>query len=246
MLVLEGTHLLEECLKTDHVPKEIIATSAWVNSNHEILQSVPNQTVIQEVTPDVLKAALTTVNPDGVATIISHNALPKCSQEPNFVLALDRLQDPGNLGTLLRTALAADIEEIWLAAGADPLSPKTLRASSGAFFHMPCMRLGPSESESIDSLAELLQSATKRGLQVVASLVPGSLGIQPICPYWQLDWTRPTVLLLGNEGSGLHPYLLSFCTHGVTLPHNSAVESLNVAAAAVPLLMERRRAKMTF
>ena len=67
----------------------------------------------------------------------------------------------------------------------------------------------------------------------------------PVVPYWELDWTKPTVLVLGNEGSGLHPDLQSCCTHGVTLPHSTAVESLNVASAAVPLLLERRRATMT-
>ena len=67
----------------------------------------------------------------------------------------------------------------------------------------------------------------------------------PVIPYWQLDWCRPTVLVLGNEAAGLHPALQACCSHGVTLPHSSQVESLNVASAAVPLLLERRRATMT-
>ena len=82
------------------------------------------------------------------------------------------------------------------------------------------------------------------GFQIVASVVPiESDCINPIT-YWNLDWQKPTVLLLGNEGSGLHSRLLSCCTHYVTLPHSAKVESLNVASVAVPLLMERRRAKM--
>ena len=63
--------------------------------------------------------------------------------------------------------------------------------------------------------------------------------------YWELDWTRPTALVLGTEGAGLHPRLQACCSHAVTLPHSDRVESLNVAAAAVPLLLERRRATMT-
>ena len=59
------------------------------------------------------------------------------------------------------------------------------------------------------------------------------------------DWRKPTVLVLGNEGAGIHPKFQSCCTHAVTLPHNKNVESLNVASAAVPLLLERFRAKMT-
>ena len=66
-----------------------------------------------------------------------------------------------------------------------------------------------------------------------------------VIPYWELDWCLPTVLLLGNEASGLHPSLQACCSHGVTLPHSALIESLNVASAAVPLLLERRRATMT-
>ena len=66
-----------------------------------------------------------------------------------------------------------------------------------------------------------------------------------VIPYWEIDWIRPTVLVLGNEGSGVHEEILKCCTHAVTLPHNELVESLNVASAAVPLLLERLRARMT-
>ena len=63
-------------------------------------------------------------------------------------------------------------------------------------------------------------------------------------PYWQLDWQRPTVLLLGQEGDGLSADLLHRATHNVTIPHSEAVESLNVAVAAAPLLLERWRGRM--
>ena len=74
--------------------------------------------------------------------------------------------------------------------------------------------------------------------------MPGLSNQNLILPYWELDWTKPTVLVLGNEGSGLHSLIKPCCTHSVTLPHSSLVESLNVASAAVPLLLERRRAKI--
>ena len=63
-------------------------------------------------------------------------------------------------------------------------------------------------------------------------------------PYWELDWDLPTVLVLGNEGSGVHASIEACCTYFVTLPHSSLVDSLNVASAAVPLLLERQRVKM--
>ena len=64
-------------------------------------------------------------------------------------------------------------------------------------------------------------------------------------PYWQLDWTRPTVLMMGNEGAGLDPQLAALATHRITIPHSAAVESLNVAVAAAPLLLERWRQGQT-
>jgi TrmH family RNA methyltransferase len=82
-----------------------------------------------------------------------------------------------------------------------------------------------------------VKAAVGRGQQVVATLVDGGQAQ----PYWQLDWTRPTVLLLGNEGAGLDAELAALASHRVTIPHSAAVESLNVAVAAAPLLLERWR-----
>ena len=65
-----------------------------------------------------------------------------------------------------------------------------------------------------------------------------------VLPYWDLDWKLPTVLVLGNEGAGLHHLIKACCTKLVTLPHSSLVDSLNVASAAVPLLLELQRVKM--
>ena len=172
--------------------------------------------------------AATTGHPDGVLATLSPPQ-PDPARRPGFVLALDGLQDPGNLGTLLRTALAAGVEEVWLAEGADPYAPKVLRASSGAALALPLRRL------SRDELLTLLQGPSAAGLQRVATLVSGGT------PYWELDWIRPTVLLLGNEGAGLDPQLAALADARVTIPHSPAVESLNVAVAAAPLLLERWR-----
>ena len=106
-------------------------------------------------------------------------------------------------------------------------------------------RFGRSEEESIQRLVEKLQLAAIPGYQVVGAFAPASSDSDLIFPFWELDLTKPTVLVLGNEGSGLHPMVETCCTHYVTLPHSSSVESLNVASAAVPLLLERRRAKMS-
>jgi len=243
-LLLEGTHLLQEVLRQGDAPEEIIATEAWLQG-HSALAERCSQARWRIVTDEVLRAALTTVTPDGVACLSSLDALPTVPSELDFVLVLDRIQDPGNLGTLLRTALAADVNAVWMGAGVDPLGTKVLRASAGALLQLPHQRFGPSEAMAIPLLQQELKQLRASGVQVVATLVPDPTQVDPPMPYWDLDWTLPTALVLGTEGAGLHPDLQACCSHAVTLPHSSRVESLNVASAAVPLLLERRRATMT-
>ncbi len=245
LLLLEGTHLLEETIKNSLIPSEIISTSKWLENHSEILQLISRDVEIHLVTQSVLESILTTVTPDGVACPLPLSSLPRPSSKADFVLALDRIQDPGNVGTLFRTALAADVETIWLALGADPLSQKVLRSSSGAVLQLPFKRFSCSEESAINELVENLLTSARNGYQVVATRINRDSSKFETSPYWELDWAKPTVLVLGNEGKGLHPRIQECCTHGVTLPHSKAVESLNVASAAVPLLLERQRAKLT-
>ncbi|MEI6031950.1 MAG: RNA methyltransferase [Synechococcaceae cyanobacterium ELA739] len=227
-LLLEGTHLLQEALKLGLRLDLVVATPDWIARHEPLWQGLSARTRLQAATAEVLAAVATTRSPDGVVASAELPCLP-ISATPSFVLALDRLQDPGNLGTLLRTALAAGVEQVWLADSADPHAPKVLRASSGAALALPVQRLDR------QGLRDCLEEAGQAGLQRLATQVGAGQ------PYWQLDWSRPTVLLLGNEGAGLAEELAALADHRVTIPHSPAVESLNVAVAAAPLLLERWR-----
>ena len=233
LLLLEGTHQIQELLRLGHRPEQLLATPAWLERHGDLIAAAAWQP--QPVGDEVLAAVATTDSPDGVVATLAREALPAVRGQGRFVLALDQLQDPGNLGTLLRTALAAGVEEVWLGGGADPLQPKVLRASAGVALALPLLR-EPDRS----ALLPLLQRARSAGQQVVATVVDPNAE-----PYWQLDWTQPTVLLMGNEGAGLHPELAELAMHRVTIPHSAAVESLNVAVAAAPLLLERCRQERT-
>ena len=243
-LLLEGSHLLEEALKTKFFPTEIIATPQWCDKNQEVLKKIASKSLLTLVTKNVLEASLSTVTPDGVAAIFPTLGLPKLGQDPKHILALDRIQDPGNLGNLFRSALAAEYEVIWLASGSDPLNQKVLRSSAGSVLHLPFERIGDSSSSSIKMLVSKLNIAINNNYQVVGTISPNKINEKNVKPYWELDWNLPTVLVLGNEGSGVHSSIKACCTEFVTLPHSSLVESLNVASAAVPLLLERKRVKM--
>ncbi|MCT0207481.1 RNA methyltransferase [Synechococcus sp. CS-1332] len=234
LILLEGTHLLQEALGLGLRPDLVLVTPDWLDRHGALYERLPEASRLRTASPEVLAAATTTRHPDGVLLTLAVADLPvAASSPPGFVLALDRLQDPGNLGTLLRTALAAGVEGVWLAEGADPLQPKVLRASSGAALALPIERMTSAD------LHDRLTEAQGCGQQLVAAMVPEAGGV--VRPYWELDWCRPTVLLLGNEGAGLAPELARLADHWVTIPHSPAVESLNVAAAAALLLLERPR-----
>ncbi|MDA0717834.1 MAG: RNA methyltransferase [Cyanobacteria bacterium] len=237
LLLLEGTHLLQEAVHLGLQPRDVLATAAWLANNGELVAALPQGCNWRLVSREVLEAIATTQHPDGVVASL----LPPTAAAPgaaSFVLALDGIQDPGNLGTLMRTALAAGVGALWLADGADPFQPKVLRASAGAALALPLVREGRQE------LAERLQAATTAGLQLVVAVSPESESVaaaSATIPYWELDWTRPTVLLLGNEGAGVSAELQALASQCVTIPHSRVVESLNVAVAAAPLLLERLR-----
>ncbi|WP_094585387.1 RNA methyltransferase [Synechococcus sp. BO 8801] len=234
LILLEGTHLLQEALGLGLRPRQLLATTDWLERHGALLERLPDPGRLRIASPEVLAAAATTGHPDGVLLTLAADDLPApAATPPDFVLVLDRLQDPGNLGTLLRTALAAGVEQVWLAEGADPMQPKVLRASSGAALALPIERMAATD------LPGRLAAARERGMQLVAAVVPeAAVAAQP---YWELDWGRPTALLLGNEGAGLAPELAELADRRVTIPHSPAVESLNVAAAAALLLLERPR-----
>ena len=235
LVLAEGTHLLQEALRLGLLPVHLLCTEPWCERHRALLQALPPGVQPVLVSPEVLAIVATTDHPDGI--VIALESPEPASELGSFVLALDRLQDPGNLGTLMRTALAAGVDALWLADGADPLQPKVLRASAGAALALPLLRM---EAGAIEPrLRELAAAGTQLVAAVVAD-VPDAKGRLPV-PYWQLDWTGPTVLLLGNEGAGLAPELQALATCRVTIPHSPAVESLNVAVAAAPLLLERWR-----
>jgi TrmH family RNA methyltransferase len=233
LILLEGTHLLQEVLRLQLQPRDLLVTPAWLEAHPALVAALPEGWEGRLVSEEVLEAVATTRQPDGVVLTLPPPAPAQGSPAP-FVLALDGLQDPGNLGTLMRTALAAGVGALWMGDGADPFQPKVLRASAGAALALPLRRGSGLELE------RWLAAATAQGWQVVVTLLPGA-GPVPPQPYWQLDWTQPTVLLLGNEGAGVSPSLAALANQRVTIPHSSAVESLNVAVAAAPLLLEHLR-----
>lgn len=142
-----------------------------------------------------------------------------------FVILLDRVQDPGNVGTILRSAAAADADTVLLSPGcADAWSPRALRAAMGATFSL-----------TVRTDADLVQFVDHfPGLKIATA---GHGGVAPSA----IDLTGPVAVLLGSEGVGLDAALAARASVTVTIPLARSVESLNVGAAAAVVMFERVR-----
>ena len=206
-----------------------------------------DQSLINIVSEEVLASAISTINPDGIAALVEISSIPnyQFKSKDDFILVLDRIQDPGNMGNLFRTALAAGVNAIFLAGGAYPLSQKVLRSSSGAVFHLPFQRFEGTEEEIIDSLLKSLSELSNVGFKIFSTSSYIINSKKPSKPYWEIDWSKPTALILGNEGQGIHKKIQEAFNETITIPHSEIVESLNVACVAVPLLLERKRVAYT-
>ena len=233
LCLLEGTHLIETACEANSSFDTLCCTDLWRQKHPQLWQKASKRSKRQEIiTLPVLEVLATTIHPDGiVAALRKNHKMPQLNHLQLGVI-LERLQDPGNLGTILRTGLAAAIDGIWLSDDSvDIDSPKVLRASAGASFHLPI-------AISRD-LPEVISNAQMQGIRVIATT--------PLAPqtYWNLNWNQPSLILLGNEGNGLSEELLSLADEQVMIPLDSRVESLNVAIASSLLIYEAIRQRQT-
>ncbi len=237
---------MEELLKSGNHPSKILATEKWLEKYKNHCQKI-NKSLITVVSEEVLASAVSTINPDGVVALVRLSSILNCdfNNQDDFILVLDRIQDPGNMGNLFRTALAAGVSKILLVGGAHPLGQKVLRASCGSVFHLPFKRFEGGEEEIINHLLTLLNQFSKNGFQIFSTSSHKKNSNKSQKPYWEIDWSKRTVLILGNEGKGIHKRIQEAFNETITIPHSELVESLNVACVAVPLLLERKRVAYT-
>lgn len=208
-----------------HPLVQVAATVVWCRTHGDLLGQLQRLTAdIRVVSPDVLSSMCTTVSPDGVVAMAQRMVPSAGVDAVSLGVALERLQDPGNLGSVIRTAAAVGCDRIWTTHDSVDIDhPKVLRATAGQWFRLPMQTL-----PALDSLATL-------DVQLVATVPTAPLD------YWDLDLRQPTVFLMGNEGAGLSEQALDLATHRVKIPLADDVESLNVAIATAVLLYEAKR-----
>jgi len=185
-----------------------------------------------QLAPGVLERVADTVTPQPVLTVLPMlGAAGTDLADPSgqtLVVVLVDVRDPGNAGTVLRTADASGVSSvIFSGESVDPYNPKTVRASAGSLFHVPF-------SIEADPVA-LATSLAGRGYRTLATVVRDG------DDYAALDWSIPTALFLGNEASGLEPEALAAIGGAVAIPMEGRAESLNVGVACAVLCFEALR-----
>jgi len=178
--------------------------------------------------PGLLEKVADTVTPQPVLAVVPMATVALDALEPGLVLVLAELRDPGNVGTLLRSAEAAGASGVVLLGHAvDPFNPKAVRSSAGAVLQVPLV---------VEPDAEVaLQALSARGFRIYGTAMTGGVA------YGDADWTGPVALVLGNEAHGLDPRLVPRLDGLVTIEMAGRAESLNVAMAGTVLCFEALR-----
>lgn len=222
--LLDGDHLLAMALEAGVSPDWVVFTEAAVNRETvaSLLDQLPASVPRFLFSDDLMRSVGLVDSPSGLVSVVGV-AQPACEPDTGVdCLLLDTVQDPGNVGTIMRTAAAAGIRQVLLSEGcAGAWSPRTLRAGMGAQYLMQVF-------EQADLGGYLARFSGKRA---VTSLENG-------CSLYQEDLSGPVAWLFGNEGQGVSESLLALADTRMTIPMSPGSESLNVAAAVAVCLFE--------
>lgn len=222
--LLVGTHLVQSALAAGWPLEKMLVCEGFETREEISTLLAQTNTAITMLGSDIFKAIEQAPSSTGLMAVIAMPAATPLRTD-GLCLLLENIQDPGNVGTILRTAAAAGADQVWLTPGcADIWSPKVLRAAMSAHFHL-------SLYERIDPRTAL-ESFT--GPLAITTLAEAE-------SLYATDLRGSLVLALGAEGAGISPELAARATRRIHIPMEACIESLNVAAAAAVCLFERRR-----
>ncbi len=236
MFVAEGARLCADAAVSEiEIISAYFTQAAQTKYNAYITQIIQNCRSYHIIEAHVADALSATRNSQGVFCVCAipqqHHSMMDMQALGTYI-ALERIQDPANLGSVLRTAEALGVSGVlFLGDCCDIYSPKALRASMGAVFRLPFYM----EKDTSFAIHELKQ----KGFSVF-SAVPSARAQSVL----ETDFSKPSVMLIGNEGSGLSPTAVEACDACVTIPMPGRAESLNAASSAAILMWEMVRGKI--
>ncbi len=231
----EGVFVVEGPRMFSEIPKDrlvhVYATEMFLREN-EALGLTDGGGILDTVSEEVLRAMSDTQTPQGVLAVVkqSRHTLAELldGPKPALLLFLETVQDPGNLGTILRAGEGAGVTGVVTDGHTvDPYSPKVVRSTMGSVFRVPFCRT--------DDFAAALADARKGGIRLVAAHLRGSV------EYDTQDYTGPVGFLIGNEAAGLSAEAAEAADVRIRIPMLGRVESLNAAVAASVLMYEAAR-----
>jgi TrmH family RNA methyltransferase len=219
--ILDGMHLIEAYTKRFGSPDSIALIEG---GNIDKITSYLNEdTQVLEFPAALFSEIAPVISPTGILASINipHLEGPK---KQNCILLLEDIQDPGNLGSILRSASASGVDLVYLSDHcADLWSPKVLRGGQGAHFHLPCI-------EKVN-FSDITKTFTGK---IFATTLSGK-------SIFQVDLKGPVAFIFGNEGNGIHSETVRLTSYSINIPMKKGIESLNVSAAVSICLYEKYR-----
>ena len=235
VFITEGVKMFQEA-ETDRIKEVYVSESFYENSNEkgEVKEKL-EQCNYEILSDELFKKVSDTQTPQGVLCVMKqyHYSLEELFQKENPVfLILEDIQDPGNLGTMVRTAEGAGVDGIIMTKGTvDIYNPKTIRSTMGSIYRMPFIYT--------EDLLSVMKELQQRNVKLYAAHLKGDKF------YHQLDFKGRTAFLIGNEGNGLKDETAAAADVYMKIPMEGKVESLNAAVASVILMYEAARQRMS-
>ena len=221
--IAEGVRLVEEAVKANWICRFALYDETLSERGMVQVESLKARGVdVEEVSASVMKSISETETPQGILAVLELTNLP-IPQPANFILIPDQVRDPGNLGTLLRSAAASDVQAVLLPPETtDAFAPKVLRSGMGAHFRLPIHSLGWDEIEKV---------IKSEGLNVLVADMNGQ-------SCWETDLRQPVALIIGSEADGASESARKLANGNISIPMSGETESLNAGVAGSILMFE--------
>ena len=219
--VAEGVRLVEEAVKANWTCRFALYDETLSERGKSQVESLRSRGVdVEEVSASVMKSISETEAPQGILAVLEQSQLP-IPDSRNFILIPDQIRDPGNLGTLLRSAAASGVQAVLIPPETtDAFAPKVLRSGMGAHFRLPIHAMTWEEIEK-----------TINGLQVYVADMDGQ-------SCWDVDLSKPIALIVGNEAEGASESARKLANGKISIPMSGETESLNAGVAGSVLMFE--------
>jgi TrmH family RNA methyltransferase len=227
--LVEGVRLVEEAVISNWRFRFVLYDETLNERGRSQVEGLRSRGIdVEKISTSLMKSLSETESPQGIVAVLELNQL-SIPNHTNFVLIPDKIRDPGNLGTLLRTAAAADVQAVLLPPETtDVFAPKVVRSGMGAHFHLP-----------IHSMAwdEINQTIKLAGLQVFLADMDGQ-------SCWETDLRQPLALIIGSEAEGASEFAKLLANQKISVPMNEKIESLNAGVAGSILMFEVVRQRL--